>query len=162
MSDSVRPHRQPTRLPRPWDSPGKNTGGGDLKLTCALLKLNSNCSNWVGKIPQRRKWQPTPVSLPGKIPWTEEPGRLQSVGSQRVGHDWATHLPIKLERGHFSSDIAQNCQHTVIIESRFLWEFSGSHEQGPALPLQQKPPPAPEKKADFQSISSCIFIIIYF
>ena len=29
MSDSVRPHRhQPTRLPRPWDSPGKNTGVG--------------------------------------------------------------------------------------------------------------------------------------
>ena len=29
MSDPVRPHRrQPTRLPRPWDSPGKNTGVG--------------------------------------------------------------------------------------------------------------------------------------
>ena len=29
MSDSVRPHRrQPTRLPRPWDSPGNNTGVG--------------------------------------------------------------------------------------------------------------------------------------
>ena len=29
MSDSVRPHRrQPTRLPYPWDSPGKNTGVG--------------------------------------------------------------------------------------------------------------------------------------
>src|SRR5574340_331024 len=29
MSDSVRPHRwQPTRLPRPWDSPNKNTGVG--------------------------------------------------------------------------------------------------------------------------------------
>ena len=27
-----------------------------------------------------------------KIPWTEEPGRLQSVGSQRVGHDLATSL----------------------------------------------------------------------
>ena len=27
--------------------------------------------------------------LASKIPWTEEPGRLQSVGSQRVGHDWA-------------------------------------------------------------------------
>ena len=27
-----------------------------------------------------------------KIPWTEEPGRLQSTGSQRVGHDWATSL----------------------------------------------------------------------
>ena len=26
--------------------------------------------------------------LAWRIPWTEEPGRLQSVGSQRVGHDW--------------------------------------------------------------------------
>ena len=28
--------------------------------------------------------------LSWKIPWTEEPGRLRSVGSQRVRHDWAT------------------------------------------------------------------------
>ena len=28
--------------------------------------------------------------LAWKIPWTEEPGRLQFVGSQRVGHNWAT------------------------------------------------------------------------
>ena len=43
---------------------------------------------WVGEIPWRRKWQPTPVFLPGKkIPWTEEPGGLQSMGLQRVGHD---------------------------------------------------------------------------
>ena len=27
-----------------------------------------------------------------RIPWREEPGRLQSMGSQRVGHDWATSL----------------------------------------------------------------------
>jgi len=27
-----------------------------------------------------------------KIPWTEEPGKLQSMGSRRVGHDWATSL----------------------------------------------------------------------
>ena len=27
-------------------------------------------------------------TLAWKIPWTEEPGRLQSMGSQRVGHDW--------------------------------------------------------------------------
>ena len=32
--------------------------------------------------PWRRKWQLTPVFLPGKIPWTEEPGGLQSLGSQ--------------------------------------------------------------------------------
>ena len=29
-------------------------------------------------------------TLAWKIPWMEEPGRLQSMGSQRVGHDWAT------------------------------------------------------------------------
>ena len=28
--------------------------------------------------------------LAWRIPWTEEPGRLQSMGSQRVGYDWAT------------------------------------------------------------------------
>ena len=28
--------------------------------------------------------------LSWRIPWTEEPGKLQSMGSQRVGHDWAT------------------------------------------------------------------------
>ena len=31
-------------------------------------------------------------TLAWKIPWTEEPDRLQSMGSQRVGHDWATSL----------------------------------------------------------------------
>ena len=30
---------------------------------------------------------PHPSTLAWKIPWTEEPGRLQSMGSQRVGHD---------------------------------------------------------------------------
>ena len=44
---------------------------------------------WVRKIPWRRKWQPIPAFLPGKIPWTEEAGVLQSTGSQRVRHDWA-------------------------------------------------------------------------
>ena len=40
VSDSVRPHRrQPTRLPRPWDSPGKNTGVGcHFLLQCMKVK----------------------------------------------------------------------------------------------------------------------------
>ena len=42
---------------------------------------------WVGEIPWRRAWQPTPAFLPRDSPWTEEPGGLQAVGSQRVGHD---------------------------------------------------------------------------
>ena len=43
MSDSVRPHRgQPTRFPRPWDSPGKNTGVGcHCLLQCRKVKSES-------------------------------------------------------------------------------------------------------------------------
>ena len=43
MSNSVRPHRQqPTRLPRPWDSPGKSTGVGcHFLLQCLKVKSES-------------------------------------------------------------------------------------------------------------------------
>ena len=43
MSDSARPHRwQPTRLPCPWDSPGKNIGMGcHLFLQCMKVKSES-------------------------------------------------------------------------------------------------------------------------
>ena len=43
MSNSVRPQRrQPTRLPRPWDSPGKNTGVGcRFLLQCMRVKSES-------------------------------------------------------------------------------------------------------------------------
>ena len=42
----------------------------------------------LGRPPWRR--QPTPVFLPGESPWTEEPGGLQSMESQRVRHNSAT------------------------------------------------------------------------
>ena len=42
---------------------------------------------WVRKIPWRRKWHHSSI-LVWKISWTEEPGRLQFIGSQRVGHYW--------------------------------------------------------------------------
>ena len=49
-----------------------------------------------------KNWHPDPdkamaphsSSLAWKIPWTEEPGKLQSMGSLRVGHDWATSLSL--------------------------------------------------------------------
>ena len=43
-----------------------------------------------------KEMAPHSSTLACKIPWTEEPGRLQPMGSQRVRHDWATllsHLP---------------------------------------------------------------------
>ena len=49
---------------------------------------------WVGKIHWRRKWQPTPVLLPGKSHGQRSLAGYSplSMGSQRVGHDWATSL----------------------------------------------------------------------
>ena len=35
--------------------------------------------------------------LAWRIPWSEEPGRLQSTGLQRVGHDWATSLSLSID-----------------------------------------------------------------
>ena len=66
-----------------------NIQGNPLGLTglISLLRGDSQVFHpWVGKIPWRRAGQPTPVFLPEES-WTEEPGRLQSMGSQRVGHD---------------------------------------------------------------------------
>ena len=42
---------------------------------------------WVGKKPWRREWQASAVILAWRIPWTEEPGRLESIGIHRVGYD---------------------------------------------------------------------------
>ena len=62
MSDSVRPHRrQPTRLPYPWDSPGKNTGVGcHFLLQCMKVKSESEV---IQSCPTPR--DPMDCSLPG-------------------------------------------------------------------------------------------------
>ena len=42
--------------------------------------------SWVGEIPGGGRDNPLRI-LAWRVPWTEESGRLQSMGSQRVGHD---------------------------------------------------------------------------
>ena len=62
VSDSVRPHRrQPTRLPRPWDSPGKNTGVGcHCLLQCMKVKGESEVAQSCPTLSD-----PLDCSLPG-------------------------------------------------------------------------------------------------
>ena len=64
-------------------------GGASGKEPACQCRRHKRCGfdPWVRKISWRRAWQPTPVFLPGVPPWTEEPGRLQPIGLQRVGHD---------------------------------------------------------------------------
>ena len=62
MSNSVRPHRrQPTRLPHPWDSPGKNTGVGcHFLLQCMKVKSESDLTQSCPTLSN-----PMDCSLPG-------------------------------------------------------------------------------------------------
>ena len=62
MSDSVRPHRrQPTRLRRPWDSPGKNTGVGcHFLLQCMKVKSENEVTESCPTLSD-----PMDCSLPG-------------------------------------------------------------------------------------------------
>ena len=56
--------------------------------------------------------------LARKIPWTEEPDRLQSMGSRRAGHDWATSL--------FSRDSSNNNNHKKARRYKSAEEISKS------------------------------------
>ena len=51
-----------------------------------------------GEDPLEKEMAPHSSTLAWKIPWTEEPGRLQSMGSLGVGHDWATSLSLSLSK----------------------------------------------------------------
>ena len=80
MSDSVRPHRrQPTRLPRPRDSPGKNAGVGCHLVARTLKRLPTMWETWVRSLgqedPLEKEMATHTSTLAWRIPWTEEPGR---------------------------------------------------------------------------------------
>ena len=55
------------------------------------LRLHAS-TEWGTGLISGQAMAPHSKTLACKIPWTEEPGRLQSTGSLRVGHDWATSL----------------------------------------------------------------------
>ena len=65
-------------------------GASGKEPTCQCRRRNRHKFNpWVRKIPWKRKWQPTPVFLPGESHEQTKPGRLQSIGLQRVWCDWS-------------------------------------------------------------------------
>ena len=64
-------------------------GGKEPACQCRRPK-KCEFDPWVGKIPWRKEGMATLSSiLAWKVPWTEDPCGLQSMGSQRVGHDLA-------------------------------------------------------------------------
>ena len=65
--------------------------------------------------------------LAWRIPWTEEPGRLQSMGSQRVRHDWATSLLLFILwwKGHLFLVLGLGSLHRTVqvqvLQSYWSW-----------------------------------------
>ena len=80
----------------PWDFPGKNNGVGChfvLQGSFLTQGSNPNLLHWqVGSLPLAPSGKP--YIYTNKCLCTEEPGRLQSMGSLRVRHDWATSLSL--------------------------------------------------------------------
>ena len=119
MSDSVQPHRrQPTRLPRRWDSPGKNTGVGchfllqcmkvksqsEVAQSCPTLNDHMDCSlpgSSVHGIFQARvlEWGAIAHSLPGR-----EGSLLFGCHVQRVTN-WFYILPIPPIHAHHKAGV---------------------------------------------------------
>ena len=85
-------------------------GGSDGKVSVYNVGNPGSIPGW-RRSPGEGNGNPLQY-LAWKIPWTEEPGRLQSMGSQRVGHNWATSL-------HFTGHSRQTSP--VINEIRRLY-----------------------------------------
>ena len=74
---------------------------------------------WVGKIPWRRKWLPTPVFLPGEF------HGQRSIGSQKkVGHDWATFTSLSPQKGSFSCPVTLSGLRPMFLRLKH-WLFLG-------------------------------------
>ena len=134
MSDSVQPHRrQPTRFPRPWDSPGKNTGVGcHFLLQCRKVKSESEVAQSCPTLSDPMDCSLSPWDFPGKstgvgchcllhflawrTPWTEEPEELQIHGVAKS--------QTQLSQSHFDFSLI----HSIPWSCR-------SHDPGALLPL---------------------------
>ena len=108
MSDSVRPHRQqPTRLPRPWDAPGKNIGVGCyFLLQCMKVKSES-------EVPQSCLTLVTPRTVAYQAPL--------SMGFSRQEYWSGVPLPsplYRLEMAYF----LKISHSQIILDSRFTFK----------------------------------------
>ena len=115
-SKLVQPLRRPSRgflkqlkIELPYIQFFGTPGGSDGKASICLQYGRRGFDPWVMKTPWGRKWQPTPVLLPGKFH-----GRRSLVGyspwSRRVGLDWATSLSLftfYVQQSHLLANIRE-------------------------------------------------------
>ena len=76
---------------------------------------------WFGKTPPEECMATHSRILAWRIPWTGEPGRLQPIGLQRVGHDWKDSAP------RHTSFKSRKCVISLYIHTAFLEELVVQH-----------------------------------
>ena len=100
------------------------------KLDILAIFYPEDKSNYIRKQPvgvtqdlwQEKVMAPYFSTLAWKIPWMEEPGRLQSMGSWRVGYDWATWLSLF----HFHALKKEMATYSSVL----AWRIPGTGEPG--------------------------------
>ena len=122
------------------------------KESVCQCKKRYRFSPWVEKIPWSRKWQPTPVVFVlffWIIPWTEESGRIQSIGSKRVRHDSAErdrHI-LKCHKKE-----THNCTEANLLSS---FSIPQSISLCPLLCLLRQKSHCRSKTAEFTEVTFC-------
>ena len=99
MSDPVRSHRlQPTRLPHPWDSPGKNTGVGcHFLLQCMKVKSESEVAQSCPTL--WTPWTAAHQATPCILAW-DFPGKSTGVGC---------HCLLQCTKVKSENEVTQSC-----------------------------------------------------
>ena len=91
------------------------------EFTCQYRRLGrSGFDPWVRKIPWWRKWQPTPVVLPGESREQRTLAGHSPIRSQRVGRDWALAMWGNTWR-HFLIVITAQCCHWYLVVRGQRW-----------------------------------------
>ena len=116
MSDSVRPHGlQPTRLLRPWDSPGKNTGVGcHFLLQCMKVKSESRSVKWLSCV----RLLPTP--------WTAAYQTPPSMGFSR--QEYWSRVPFTTLRTKGWGLHFKTCTLGIFLQLKQTWNKNGNPE----------------------------------
>ena len=74
----------------------ENCFPGDSEVKVSAWNVGDPVQSLDWEDPLEKEMATHSSTLAWRIPWREEPGGLQSLGSQRVGHNWATSLSLSL------------------------------------------------------------------
>ena len=134
VSDSVWPHRQhPTRLPHPWDSPGKNTGVGcHFLLQCMKVKSESEVA------------QSCPTLA---TPWTAAFQAPPSMGFSRQKYWSGVPFPSPM---HESEKWTWSC--SVMSDSAIPW--TAAHQAPPSMGTLRRA----QRWVFFFNLSLCLYL----